>query len=559
MIALLLFVLAVAQAGAPATARDAQQPQGAGGTIRGRITDRETGQGLPRFRVSISRQPLRSDNVRPIDTTVTDVDGKYELTNVPPGLYLVTARPPEFVATHLAQVHGYEEPLPLAPVTLRPNTNVRPGEISDINLALQRGFAIEGAVTTEEGDPIANAVVSIERVDRRAAPAPVITDDFGRYRHFGLAPGSYRVCATPGRLAGPGASNLNEVLVKTCNPAGDAASSAAFEIKTADLGNAHLTLRRIVRVSVSGEVLDSYGAPFDRGEITFVEAPGTARRSLKVGRPGPGQFRIENVEAGTYRLQALFSPERGRDSRPREAGTIDVVVDKDDINNITLRTARVSAVFGVVTFDGTPPDSGANNMRVRVSGDVSSGTTRSPAMETGSVREDWTFELGVSSEPVTIALESPPAGWIVKSVQYRGRDVTDQPVEVEASDDLRAIEITLTNRVGHISGRTAVAPPKGRTILVLAFSAAKPRTTGRVADIGASPAGTVFLDAKNMFKLGPLLAGEYLVVAVDRDDWFDASTQNRALAVDSIMARAERVLVLEGEQPTITVGIVPIR
>jgi hypothetical protein len=186
-------------------------------------------------------------------------------------------------------------------------------------------------------------------------------------------------------------------------------------------------------------------------------------------------------------------------------------------------------------------------MRVRLSG------------ETASVREDGTFELATAVEAVTIALESPPPGWVVKSVQYRGRDVTDQLVEVETSDDPRAIEITLTNRVGYISGRMAVAPPKGRTILVLAFSAARGRTAGRGADIGVSPAATVFLDAKNMFKLGPLLAGEYLVVAVDRDDWFDASTQNRASAIDSILARAERVLVLEGEQPAITVGIVPIR
>jgi hypothetical protein len=118
VIVLLLFALAVAQTGAQPAARDAQQqPPAAGGTMRGRITDRETGQRLPRFRVSISRQPLRSENVRPIDTAVTDTTGAYELTNVQAGLYLVTARPPEYVATHLAQIHGFEEPMLLA---LRP-------------------------------------------------------------------------------------------------------------------------------------------------------------------------------------------------------------------------------------------------------------------------------------------------------------------------------------------------------------------------------------------------------------------------------------------------------
>ena len=551
MIVLLLLALAVAQAGAQSAARDAQQPRAAGGTIRGRITDRETGQGLPRFRVSISRQPLRSENVRPIDTAVTDASGAYELTNVQPGLYLVTARPPEYVATHLAQVYGYEEPMPLALATLRTNTNVRPGEIIDINLALQRSLAIEGAVTTEDGDPIANAVVMIERLDRRTPPAaPTVTDDFGRYRHFGLAPGRYRVCATPGPMTGPEASRSTELLMRTCNPAGDSKGQPAIEIKTADLRDAHVILQRVRRVTVSGEVFDSYGTPFDRGELTFIDGTTPAPRSLKVVRPGPGRFRIENVEAGTYTLRAVMNADRSTASRPREIGTVEVVVNNTDIDRIVLRTARVSAVFGVLTFDGTVPSTGAGGSRIRISG---------PEVETRVINDDWTFEFGAVPEPVTISLESPPAGWIVKSIQYRGRDIGDEPVEVEASDDPRAVEITLTSKVGYITGRTLSPPGKGRTTLVLAFSAATVRSGAGAKDAGLSPGGTVYLDATNTFKLGPLLPGEYLVAAVDRDDWFDASTQNRASAIDTIMTRAERVLVLEGEQPAITVGIVPIK
>jgi len=519
------------------------------GTIRGRITDRETGQALPRFRVSVSRQPLRSENVGAIATAFTDANGAYELSNLQPGLYMVTARPPEHVATHLAQMHGYDEPLALSGNAVRSNTNVRPGDVIQIDVAMQRAFAIEGAVTTEEGDPIANAVVSIERIDRRLAPDPVLTDDFGRYRHFGLAPGRYRVCAAPGPMSGPATTGARELLLRTCNPVSDA-GQAAFEVRTTDLGGAHLILRRMPRFSVSGEVFDSFGTPLDRGEITFVEAAGSTRRLLKVMRDAPGRFRIENVEAGRYTLKAVINTERGTDSRPREVGTIDVVVDNADLERVTLRTARVSAAFGVITFEGAPPPGGAAGARIRISG---------PTVETRPVRVDGTFEFRAVPEPVTLTLESPPAGWIVKSVQYRGRDVADQPVEIEESEDPRAIEITLTSRVGYITGRTTAEPPKGRMTLVLAFSAAKARSSARAKDSGLSPSGTVYLDANNTFKLGPLLPGEYLVVAVDRDDWFDASTENRTLAVDRVVARAERVIVDEGEQPAIAIGIAGVR
>ena len=66
--------------------------RGIGATIRGRVTDRDSGQPLPRFRVSVSRQPVLDENSQTLATALSDSNGRYELPGVPPGAYVLTVQ-----------------------------------------------------------------------------------------------------------------------------------------------------------------------------------------------------------------------------------------------------------------------------------------------------------------------------------------------------------------------------------------------------------------------------------------------------------------------------------
>ncbi len=317
------------------------------------------------------------------------------------------------------------------------------------------------------------------------------------------------------------------------------------------------------------------GAPLDRGEVSFVEEDGSTRRSLKIDRLPSGRFRVGDVDPGTYLLHADVWPQPTDGVRGREFAVQQVVVDGADVANVVLRTGRPAIVYGVVTFDGPAPDAGLDRMVVIVHGDATSEpmmtvvesrkvranlTFELPVtfVESRKVRANLTFELPGTDQPVRLLLTDPPPGWVVKSIRYRGRDVADNSAVLETSDDPRAVEVILTNRVTYLNGRARDAPPN-RSVLVLAFKMDKAAPGAVVRADGVPVAASVLVDDKGTFKLGPLEPGDYYVAAVDRDHWFDVSLQDRAAGIASLIARAERVLVVEGDQPPMTIRVLAIK
>ena len=548
----LLLVALVVTAPSPQEAvREARAPaSGAVGAIRGRITERDTGVPLPRFRVSVSLELLQSEGTRAIETVLTDADGSYYFPAIRPGRYLITARPPEYVSTHLPQIYGEGSSMGATRVQLTA------GRALDVNIALQRSLAIEGRVMTAEGDPLAGVLVSIEGIGLRAQRPAIVTDDRGYYRHYGLPPGRYRICAAP--AAAPDASTesaSHEAGLKTCAEAN--AAGAALEITTADFLHADILIGRARGFVVSGAVFDSSGAALDRGEVSFVEQRGRSRRLLKVQRATGGRFLIGDVAPGRYVIRVEVQPQHPGDTRPREFGEHEVVVSRNDIGDVVVRTRRPALVSGTVTFEGDAPATGIDRMAVTVRKEVADYTLVSDVFTSRTVRENLTFDMGAAVEPVRIGLDHVPSEWVVRSILYRGRDVTDEAVVLEASDDQRAVEIILTNRVAYITGR-ALGPRPGPELIVLAVRMDK-ATPGSPGSDGAPVARAAMVDDRGAFKLGPLEPGDYYVAAVERDQWFDVSVQNRAGGIARLIAHADRVSVIEGQQPGIAIRVVSVK
>ena len=508
---------------------------------------------LPRFRVSLSLEPLSSDASRTIDTVLTDANGVYRFSAVQPGQYLITARPPEHVVTHLPQMFGYDHPMPLATGTRVTSVRIRAGDVIDADIAVSRSLAIEGRVMTAEGDPLGNLTVSIEHLDRRFERPAVMTDDRGFYRHYGLSPGRYRVCATP--AADRPATARRETTIRTCTDADPA--RAAIELTSADVDSADIVMRRERRFTVSGALFDSLGARLDRGEVSFVEAEGSPRRSLKVERPQSGRFLVRDADPGTYVLRVDVRPEPGDGIGRREFAVQEVVVDGSDISNVEVRTGRQAIVYGIVTFEGTAPEAGVDRMVVTARSEPKADPMMT-FVESRKVRENLTFELPGTTEPVRLQLNEAPSGWAVKSILYRGRDIADNTAVLETSDDPRAVEVILTNRVTYLNGR-ATGGSANRPVVVLAFRIDKAAPTAASNSEGVPVAATVLVDEKGTFKLGPLEPGDYYVAAVDRDHWFDVSLQNRAAGIANLVARADRVSVIEGDQPPVTIRLLQVK
>jgi len=153
------------------------------------------------------------------------MDGSFRLDGVPPGDYLVVARKPGYIMPGAAAVMDWtlsEEQIKTLLASL-PRVHVSAGQTASVNVTLHRGAVITGRLQFADGSPAVGAAVGCESVEsaqrlenmmrpenRGKAVSPrqravqllassqnagpkIVTDDEGRYRIFGLAPGKYLV------------------------------------------------------------------------------------------------------------------------------------------------------------------------------------------------------------------------------------------------------------------------------------------------------------------------------------------------------------------------------
>ncbi len=170
----------------------AVQAQSKTGTITGRVMD-ESGQPLAGATVSASSALAVRVTVR---SAPTDEDGRFQLTGLSSGAFLLSASSPAYVMKPMLDAAG--EP-----------RYVRDGDVVAITMA--RGGVITGRVLDASGEPIAGMKVQATRtpeVESRSLPRNLFangfatrTDDRGVYRIFGLPAGAY-VVGTDGADSG---------------------------------------------------------------------------------------------------------------------------------------------------------------------------------------------------------------------------------------------------------------------------------------------------------------------------------------------------------------------
>lgn len=174
---LLVTVCLVAHGQVPSKTTD----QPVTGTIDGKVVN-ESGQPLAGATVFV--RTVNSLNNR---STVTDADGSFRVSGLETGLYSVSANSVAYTS---------------APGDPDSPTYYRLGDSARIEMI--RGGAITGTVTNAMGEPVIAVRVRAQLIRDAKGQAPRTpvfgafeqsTDDRGIYRIYGLAPGTYIVCA----------------------------------------------------------------------------------------------------------------------------------------------------------------------------------------------------------------------------------------------------------------------------------------------------------------------------------------------------------------------------
>ena len=365
-----------------------------------------------------------------------------------------------------------------------------------------------------------------------------MTDDTGRYRIYGLSPGTYYVSAmTDPTLAG--ALNDPNRQVPTFFP-GVPAMTDAQQI-TIDVGQeaeASFSVMEVRTVSVSGTVRTASGEPA-RGAVSLVAVGPMRTVSTRMATmAADGSFTVANVPPGEYQAHAQLPG-----MAPLERGSQPVLVGDQDVTGLSIVTSPGAIVRGRVTFDGpAKAPTGRVTLDVFPAAPVSDpGGRRQP-----TVNADGTFEVrDLHGRNVFRLGPFVPDGWTLASVHIEGADVTDSGYAFKPGETVSGVELILTSRLTRLTG----AVRKDRQVVddctVVVFSA-EPRLWGyRTRHIKAARP-----NQDGTFIVTGLPPGDYLAVALE---YLEPGDEQDPEILEKWRRNATRVTVDAGQSTTVTI------
>jgi len=524
-------------------ARDTSATKPAGSAIvRGHVVAAENGQPLRKAQVRIQSGELRENRL-----TTTDGDGKFEFKEVIPGRYNVSASKGSYVALQYGQLRPFEPGKPLEVLAAQ--------TIEKVDFALPRGAIITGRVIDEFGEPLPDTMVSVQRYQnmggqRRLVSAgrPATTNDIGEFRLFAIPPGQYYLSATM-RPMGMGDTDDKSGYAPTYFP-GTPSIAEAQKLNVglgqviADI-NMALMPTRVSRIT--GTAVDSQGRPFS-GMIMPV--PRGDSMVMMFGPPAQikpdGSFAVSGLAPGRYMLQARPMGAVGGES---EAAYLDITVNGEDIDGVKLVATKPTTVSGRVVID--PAAASA----LRPSTLTLGLQSLEPDMfmfglSPGRVADDLTFEIKAAPGRARISLFGQLPGWTIRSVRYRGVDVTDSGIEFRPSEDVVDVEVELTNQVTSVSG--LVANSRGEALKdysIVVFPTDRDKWTPNSRYLR-----TARPDQDGRYKVTGLPPGEYRVIALD---YVDPNEWNTPEFLEGVRTRATMFSVNEGESKSVDLRIAP--
>jgi len=534
--------------------------------VRGRVVAADTGKPLRRARIALSGPELGREG----RSTSTNLDGRYEMADLPAGRYTIRVTR----SGYLPLQYGQRRPLePGKPLQLLDKQ-----AIDRIDFALPRASVISGQITDELSEPVADVQVFAMRSTwfqgrRRMVPVglPARTDDAGEYRLTGLSPGSYDVMATLRETWTVTENGVERMLgyAPTYAP-GTASLTDARRVTVAvgqAVGNTNFALMPGTAASVSGMAADSLGAPLvSRGIILMQEFAGASGAIMSMGgnatTAADGSFTIKNVPPGSYKVLAQTT----RDTQSvrgtvLEIATQPVTLDGADITNLSLTTSMGWSIAGTVIADtGAPPDAPPTRFGVAarlVDPDSGMGMGGAPPPppppgapgggaipDSGRVRPDWSFTV-VSVFGAARVRPFVPDGWTVKAILHDGRDIADAPIELKSGETLTDVQIVVSNRVTNVSGQLLDdkgAPLVDGTVIVFTDDAAKWMDDSRWVR-------AVRPDQQGRYQIQGLPPGDYLAVAVD---YVEEGIWNDPEYLESIRRHGQRLTLSDAESKSLT-------
>jgi hypothetical protein len=292
-------------------------------SVAGAVTNSVTGEPITRAHVRVQR--MENFNQQSYGA-MTDAKGKFSIAQLPPGMYFAVVDKAGFYFPGANQLR------------LGPG-----GRQEDVNFTLVPTGAIVGRVVDSNEEPAEGIIITV------LMGAGTVTDEKGQFRIGGLAPGKYRLLATPPKgPMGPekrsdGTSEVHHAATYypsslEAKGAGRVAVNPGTE--TSGIG---IRLVRTPIVRVSGRVS---GVPA-KAYARIMLRRGSTRDSLGSMVKPDGAFEIWRVDPGAYTLVAACDgPEQNLQSAP-----VEIEVGEANVDDVEFALLPPSDIQGTVQYE----------------------------------------------------------------------------------------------------------------------------------------------------------------------------------------------------------------
>ncbi len=493
---------------AQANAKEMKDP----GTIAGRVV--AEGHGAAGVPVMLMPQEW-SRETKPAAKATTDADGRYRLTDIPPGRYFLSPIAPAFVISGVDTSAWQPGRL----------LNVAPGDrLEGLDFTLTRGGVITGRVRDADGRPLVEMSLRTMAADEsnrnkpqfQLPPFTCMTDDRGVYRIYGLAPGRYLVFfgETPedGMMRG---GNAGVPYPRTFyGNTTEMAQARVVELTTGEeVTGVDITVGKPTRTyEAAGRVVDERGQPV--AGLTVAHGPLSPDGRHFVGGFGMdgmrtnerGEFHVRGLLPGRHAVFTARGQVFAEEQNPTYCDPVAFEIVDQDVTGLELKLVRGATITGLVTLEGTSnPAVVARLAELHLGTGVSAQAGLTPPNTPRTqVSADGSFHLtGVPPGRVGFFLTWPQVkGFSLLRVQRDGVEQAEG-IEVRAGEQVTGVRIILGYGVAVVRGQVQFpdgAPPAGGHLHIEARRVGAPNGTG---------AGYADVDTLGRFVLENLSAGEH--------------------------------------------------
>ncbi len=504
-IATLLLLLLIPAA--TAFAQDSSRSKEPTGSITGRVII----DGRATAGVSVALMPYDfSPQMQPVAKTTTDEEGRFQLTGVRGGRYLLQTFAPAYA--------------PLANEIGRPGKTVIIAEdeaVEGIELSIPRGGVITGRVTDADGRPMPEERISLFQLDERNQRRGVFlsnflmlqTDDRGVYRIFGLSAGRYIVSAgqnTSGSVVRIGFGG--NVYTQTYYPdTTDPAQAEVIEVAPGrEATGIDIKLGRPSKsFTLTGRVVVAdTGKPVVNVQCGYIPLTPDGRIMAAWGTgyltDAAGNFRMEGMMPGRYAAFATLDGDQYSEPAAFE-------VKDADVAGVEIKVRRGGSISGTVVIEGTTdPEVMAKLSQLQIYLNPLSQELRAPTRSGGKINPDGSFQMrGLPPGAVSLyAASYPQTNLSLIRIEREGVE-QENKLEIPAGGHITGLRVVLAYGSARIRGLVKFEGgrlPEGIRAMI---GVTRVSESSQSMPAPMAPVSSRTIDERGRFLIEGLVPGEY--------------------------------------------------